>query len=167
MKAGPTDARQTPSGRGLLEIEVHGVAAVAGRFRRHTLHAPAAEMQKGHSLKRNPLIYIKNLVREGGFEPPTYRLGGGRSIQLSYRRIRPTMLNEALRLVMPLASNATVRWDRCTPADAAMQNHSQFQDRQLATRAARRHTRASGNFGEIPCTGLQWKGTAADQRVGG
>ncbi|CAD5376450.1 hypothetical protein OF001_U140111 [Pseudomonas sp. OF001] len=56
------------------------------RSQRHTLHAPAAEKQKGYSQKRNPLICIKILVREGGFEPPTYRLGGGCSIQLSYRR---------------------------------------------------------------------------------
>lgn len=105
-------------------------------------------MQKGHILKCDPLIYIKNLVREGGFEPPTYRLGGGRSIQLSYRRIRPAMLNEALRLVMPQTANTPVRCGRGMLAAAAMQNHSQFHDRRLARPATWGHTRASGNFGE-------------------
>lgn len=56
---------------------------------------------KGYFEKNNPLIFIKKLVREGGFEPPTYRLGGGCSIQLSYRRRWPPMLNEAWQLVMP------------------------------------------------------------------
>jgi len=58
------------------------------------------------------------------------------------------MLNEALRLVMPQAANTLAQWDRCTPTETAMQNHSQFHERQLARRATGGHTRASGNFGE-------------------
>ena len=62
------------------------------------------------------------MVREGGFEPPTYRLGGGCSIQLSYRRIRPAMLNEPGEIVMPTEPRAAT----ATADPVAMQNYSQF-----------------------------------------
>ena len=47
-------------------------------------HLPARAAQKRRSKRHNA---CSALARLRGFEPPTYRLGGGRSILLSYRRI--------------------------------------------------------------------------------
>lgn len=43
---------------------------------------------------------VGNLVRKAGFEPATYRLGGGCSIQLSYKRKKVLIwTDECLRIV--------------------------------------------------------------------
>ena len=35
---------------------------------------------------------VRPLAHQRGFEPPTYRLGGGRSILLSYKRLSESLI---------------------------------------------------------------------------
>ena len=61
------------------------------------------------------------LARLRGFEPPAYRLGGGRSIQLSYRRMLIVAslaggrsAEAALRHELPLCSVSSPSGSKCT-----------------------------------------------------
>lgn len=53
----------------------------------HSLHRiAAADASTTPGNERSQEQELREVVREPGFEPGTYRLGGGCSIQLSYKR---------------------------------------------------------------------------------